>query len=467
MERFDFVIIGAGAGGEAAAHLARERGASVAVVDHGLVGGSCAYWACIPSKSLLHSAQVHATGGDYPWERASDRRDYMINRQGRDHPDDRAHARALEAAGATLIRGTARLVGRGRVEVDGKAPGGRRILEAGNVIVAVGSHSKIPPVEGLDEIDYWTNVEATSARVLPRSLAIMGGGPTGVELAQVYGRYGVPTVIFDSNPRLLARDHPRNSDAVAHALRRDGVDVRLGVRARRVERAAGRDGAHRITLSDGSLVEGHAVLVAVGRSSPLAGLGLETVGVEVDGADRLYPDEYLRIAENVYAVGDPAGPELHTHLAHFEGEAVVRIALGDARKPDFRAIPRAVYTDPETGSVGLQVEEAQRAGHDAFEETADLGTSAKGYVAEASGHVTIVVDRRERILLGAFIAVPGASEAIHEAVMAVKARKPLAVLADTMHAFPTAARVMGGLFTKAHRQLEEGTSPEATTASFT
>ena len=454
MQHFDFVVIGAGPAGEAAAHEARRRGASVAVVDRDLFGGSCPFWACMPSKALLHAAAVAATGGDYPWPRASARRDYIINREAIEYPDDGGHVRRLRDAGADVRRGEASIVGPGRVDV--AQDGTLHELAARHIVVAVGSHSKIPPIEGLDTVPFWTNRQATAARALPGSLAILGGGPTGVELAQVYARYGVPTVLVDSNPRILSRDHPRNSAVLTGALQRDGVEIRTGVRAVRVTAAERMEEAHRIELSDGSVIGGHAILVAVGRASPLRGLGLETVGVPLgdNGEGPLHPDELLRIAPDVYAVGDPAGPELHTHLAHYQGETAVRIALGDPVRPDYRAIPRATYTDPETASVGMRLEEAQEAGHDAFEETADLGTSAKGYVSESGGHVSIVVDRREGVLLGAFIGGVGASEAIHEAVLAVKTRTPMAVLADTMHAFPTTARVMGGLFTAAAHRLE-------------
>jgi pyruvate/2-oxoglutarate dehydrogenase complex dihydrolipoamide dehydrogenase (E3) component len=451
VDEFDFVIIGAGAAGEAAANMARERGASVAIVDRDLFGGSCPFWACIPSKSLLHSADVYAKSGDYPWPRASDRRDYMINRVAIPYPDDKSHAMRLERAGAIVIRGEARIIGSNRVEV--RSNGATQELAARNIIVAVGSGSKIPPVEGLEAGRYWTNREATSTRELPRSLVILGGGPTGVELTQVYARYGVPTTIVDSNPRLLAREHPRSSEAIQRALGDEGVRIRVGVRAQRLEPSADDAAPHSITLSDGTTIEGHEILVAVGRTAPLSELGLENVGVDANGRDRLDPDELLRVAPNIFVIGDVAGPELHTHLAHYQGELAVRIALGEKVRPDYRAIPRATYTDPEVASVGLQLEQARELGHDAFEETADLGTSAKGYVAEASGHVTIVVDGREKALLGAFIAGPGASEAIHEAVLAVKTRVPMGVLADTIHAFPTTARVLGGLFGAAARKL--------------
>ena len=181
MDQFDFVIIGAGAGGEAAAHEARRLGATVAIVDRELFGGSCPFWACMPSKTLLHAAGVHAVGGDYPWTRASDRRDYMISREGRDWPDDGGHVRSLENAGAEVVRGEATVVGQGWVRVS-TADGGSRDLRGQNLIVAVGTHSTLPDLPGLEGIEPWTNRQATSTRTLPTSLAILGGGPTGVEL---------------------------------------------------------------------------------------------------------------------------------------------------------------------------------------------------------------------------------------------------------------------------------------------
>lgn len=450
MDRFDFVVIGAGAAGEAATNMARQRGATVAVIDRDLVGGSCSFWACIPSKSLLHSAAVHHGGGDYPWPRASDRRDYNINREGIDYPDDVFHTTRLTDVGAVVVRGTARLDGPGRVIV--RHDDVEHAFEAGNVIVAVGSESRIPDLPGLNEIAYWTNREGTSARELPESLLILGGGPTGVELAQVYARYDVPVTIVESNPRILARDHPRNSAILQKALEQAHVTVRTGVRAVRVHPGAGSNGRHAVELGDGSRVEGTAVMLAIGRSFPLEGLGLETVGVDAAGG-RLKPDERLQLAPGVWVAGDPAGPELHTHVAHYAGEMVVRMALGDDVRPDFRAIPRATYTDPETSSVGLQLDEAMAAGIDAVEYEEDIAHSAKGYTAEAEGHVIVIADRATKTVVGVFLAGPGASEAIHEAVLAVKLRTPLAVLADTIHAFPTLARVMGGVFARAAREL--------------
>ena len=449
MVRYDFVIIGAGAAGEAAAFLAAERGASVAVVDRELVGGSCAFWACMPSKSLLHDAGIHLLKPDHDWQAASDRRDWMINREGIDFPDDSSHAKRLEDAGARVVRGEARIAGPGQVTVQTR-DGGSELLEGSNLVVAIGSRSTIPPIEGLDTVRPWTNREGTSARTLPSSLAVIGGGPTGIELAQVYARFGVPVSVVHSHERLNQRDHPRNSAAIRSALERDGVSVFAPARAERVIARQDEEGEHEIRLADGRSVRGAQVMLSLGRTVPVEGLGLENAGVQLEDG-RLPGMGELRLAEGVYVAGDPAGPEMHTHLAHYQGEMVVRMALGDHVKPDYRAIPRAVYTDPEVAGVGVTLDEARAAGHDAGEYTEDLGKTAKGYVADAQGHVTIVVDRTQRELLGAFVAAPGASEVIHEAVLAIKERTSVDALADTLHAFPTTARVLGTLFVRAAR----------------
>jgi pyruvate/2-oxoglutarate dehydrogenase complex dihydrolipoamide dehydrogenase (E3) component len=310
-------------------------------------------------------------------------------------------------------------------------------------------------------VPYWTNREATLTRELPRSLLVLGGGPTGCELAQVFARFGVPTRIVQSGPRILPTDHPRNAAAIHFGLQRDGVLIRTGVRAMRARAGAGTDGAHVVDLDDGTTAEGHAILLAVGRSFPLADLGLEAYGIDVSQRGALPSDGRLRIDDGLWLIGDPAGPELHTHQGHYQGEVAVRMALGEDVKPDYRALPRATYTDPEAASVGLTLEQATERGLDAFEKTADFTRTAKGYSVEAeTGHVTIVVDRASHELVGAAMACPDASAAIHEAVVAIKARISIEVLADTIHAFPSTSRVFNGLFKDAWRELD-GISPVA------
>ena len=455
MDSFDFVIIGAGPAGESAAFEARHRGASVAIIDRRWFGGSCPHIGCVPSKSLLDSAaRHHANQASWSWREASDRRDWMINRPaGADVPDDTTHVEALEEAGAAAYRGSAQIVERGVVEV--RHDGSAHRIRGRDVVIAIGSTSRVPPVPGLQDVPFWTNREATLARKLPKSLLVLGGGPTGCELAQGYARFGVPVTIVQSGDRLAPTDHPRNSAIIADALRDDGVTVRLGCRATAARAGAGTDGAHVVELSDGSTVEGHAVLLAVGRDFPLDELGLEAYGIDTSGRTPPFPrDGRLRIADGLWVIGDPAGPELHTHQGHYQGEVAVRMALGDDVRPDYRALPRATYSDPEAAFVGVSAEQAQAEGIDAVEFVADFATSARGYSVQAKrGHVTVVFDRATRTMIGAAMACPDASAAIHECVLAIRARVPVDVLADTIHAFPSTPRILNGLFADARRAL--------------
>jgi pyruvate/2-oxoglutarate dehydrogenase complex dihydrolipoamide dehydrogenase (E3) component len=331
------------------------------------------------------------------------------------------------------------------------ANGPTKRLEAGTIIVATGSQPTMPPIEGLAETDPWTNRQGTSTRELPASLVILGGGATGVELASVFSRFGVEVALVHSHDRVLERDHARNSAAAARILRDDGVELRLGARATRVRPHGGDGNSHVVELSDGGYVQGERILVALGRAFNLEGLGLESIGLD----PRSMPhDGRLRVADGVYVVGDPAGPELFTHVSHYQGGLAVRMALGEDLAPDYRAIPRAVYLEPELASVGVSIEQAHEAGADAFELVADFATTARGYELEAAfGHLAIVVDRRSETLLGGSLVTPDASAAIHELVLAIYARLPIATLAGMMHAFPSTSRAFDGLFATAQKEL--------------
>lgn len=460
-EELDVLVIGAGAAGEAAGTLGAELGGRVAVVERELFGGQCSFWACLPSKTLLDAAHRRALGADYPWERAAARRDWMISREQGDYPDDTNHVRRLEGAGAKLVRGTAKIAGPGRVEVrrNGELPDA---IEAPSLIVAVGSVPVIPKIDGLEEAGYLTSDHGTSLRDLPSSIVVMGGGPVGVELAQVYARFGVRTVIVQGGDRILPRDHPRSSEVLAEQLATEGVEIRTGVHATAVRPG----GAGRIVeLSDGSTAEGAEVLVAVGRRpADLRDLGIEEAGVELGSRGEIDPDARMRVAEGVYIGGDCAGGMQFTHVADYEGRVAVRSALGLEVRADLSAIPRTTFTDPETAAVGLTVEEGWYRGLDVFEETMDFATTSRGFTIEPTvppaegfsgspGHVTAVVDRERRTLVGVFAACPGASELINEAALAIKLAVPVGVVADSIHAYPTAARVLAGVCAAADQKL--------------
>lgn len=447
----DLVIIGAGPAGEAAAFKGAKLGASVTVVERDLVGGECPFWACMPSKTLLDSARRRACGAEYPWERASARRDWMISREGTDYPSDAGHVKALEAEGIEFFRGTGRIVASGRIEATqaGEKPVS---IEARTVILSAGSVPFIPPIQGLDEAGYWSSREATSTRELPSSLIVMGGGPIGVEMAQVFARFGTRVTVVEGNDRLLPRDHPLSSKAVADQIAEEGIDIRTGVTATAVD--AGGPGRF-VELSDGSKLEAAQVLVAVGRRpADLRALGVEEAGVTLDERGAASPDDRLAIGDGLYVAGDAAGGLQFTHLADYEGRRTATSAIRGDGVVDLTAVPRVTFTDPETGAVGSSIDEAREKGIDAFELTQDFAQTARGQTIEGShGHVSIVVDRGRRTLAGAFAACPGAGEFIHEAVLAMRALIPVDVLADTIGAFPTSARVLNNLFVEAADQL--------------
>jgi dihydrolipoamide dehydrogenase len=446
----DIIVIGGGAAGEAAGFAAGAIGAPAVLIERDLVGGSCPFWACMPSKTLLNSAAHRACDPTYEWSRASARRDWMISREEIDYPDDSGHVRRMEAAGTRVIKGEARITGPGAVEVrtdDGVEP-----LAAANVIVATGSEPFVPPIPGIDDVPYWTSREATSTRELPSSLVVLGGGVVGVEMAQVFVRFGVHVTLVEGGERILSRDHPLTSNAVADQLEEEGLVLRTGVTAQRVR--AG--GAGRIVeLSDGTNVEGAELLVAVGRRpADLRALGAEEAGATLDERGAPAPDDRLRIADGLFVAGDVAGGLQFTHVADYEGGISARAAAGRDVRADLSVVPKVTFTEPEAAGVGLTVEEAQERGIDAFEISRDFASTGKGQTIEgARGHLTAVVDRERKRLVGEFAACPGAGELIHEAVLAMKLDAPLSVLADTIHAFPTSARVMGGVYQEAAQQL--------------
>jgi dihydrolipoamide dehydrogenase len=460
---YDVVVIGAGAGGEAAGTLGAQLGGRVAVVERDLVGGICSFWACMPSKSLLDSAGRRRIGAEYGWDRASARRDWMISRERIDYPDDRGHVSGLESAGAEVIRGSASITGPGSVEVR-EVGGTPRQLNAKTLIVATGSTPFIPDIQGLSDAGYWTSNDGTSTRDLPSSIVILGGGVVGVELAQVYARFGVKTTIVEGNGRVLPREHPKSSELVAQQLRDEGVELKTGV----VAKAVSRGGAGRVVeLADGSTVDGAELLVAVGRrAADLEALGIEEAGATLGERGAASPDDHMRVAKDVYVAGDCAGGLQFTHVADYMGRIAVRNALGRDAVADLSAVPRTSFTDPESSGVGSTVEEARERGIDAFEVTADFSASARGFTIEprrdsdtailegSPGHITAVVDRGRGVLAGAFAACPGASELIHEAVLAMKQAIPVSVLADTIHAFPTGSRVFGNLMAEARDKLD-------------
>ncbi len=434
MERFDVIIIGMGVGGEAAAGRLLGAGKRVAVVERELIGGECAYWACIPSKTLLRAPEVkaeaaRAAGVATPaldWLELRDYHDYMVR-----HLDDAAQVNGYEQQGATVIKGTARLAGPGRVEAGGE------LLETDHIVIATGSQPVRPDVDGLDQVPVWTSREATNVREIPSRVLLIGGSAVGVELGQFYARMGAQVTIVQRADRLVDREDPRVGELANEALAADGITVHIGRTAARARPAGG--GAV-ITLDDGTETETDVVILGAGRQPVTAGLGLKAVGVTPGARGEIPVDEHCRAAGGLWAVGDVTGVSLFTHVAMYQGRVVADNILGRERAASYQGIPRVVFADPEIAAVGLTTRQARDGGIDvAASEVAmaDAADRSWTYERDPRGALGLLADRGRRVLVGAWAVAPLASEWIHQAALAIRAQIPIDTLLDQVAQYPT------------------------------
>jgi pyruvate/2-oxoglutarate dehydrogenase complex dihydrolipoamide dehydrogenase (E3) component len=454
---YDVVVVGGGPVGVTVATRASAGGLTVALVESELLGGECVYWACIPSKALLHSVHALRAARRLPGSReaVTGQLDAQAVFAHRDdvtyHHDDSGVAGAVAAARVTVVRGHGRLDGPRRVLVSRPGDGDVALEATHAVILSTGSKALVPAIPGLVEAAPWTSRDATSAKDAPRRLVVLGGGPVGVEMAQAWRALGSEQVIMlQAGSRLLPRMEPFAGERLLAALLADGIDVRLDTRVVSVNRATP-GGEVTAYLEDGSTIVGDELLVAAGRRPATGDLGVHTVGLEpaavvaVDGSMRAEGLEWL------YAIGDVNGRALLTHQGKYQARVAADALLARSRggepsyvaEADTFAVPQVIFTDPEIAVVGLTGAQAAERGIRVRTVEYELG-AAPGAALESegySGRAALVIDEDDHVIVGATFVGPNVADMLHAATIAVVGRVPLERLRHAVPSFPTKSEV--------------------------
>ena len=436
-QQTDVVIVGLGTGGEDLALQLTTAGLRVVGVEPALLGGECAYWACIPSKIMIRAAdllqearRVNGMAGRADvtpdWSPVAAR----IREEATGDWDDSIAVARFEGIGGRFVRGRGRLTGPTTVTV-----GNESFTATRGIVIATGSKPFIPPIPGLGDVDYWTTHDAIQVEQLPRSLIILGGGAVGCELGQVFSRFGVDVTIVEGEDRLLPLEEPEASEVIGSVFGAEGITLHLGVRAERVE---GRNESILVTLGDGTQLSADRLLVATGRTLDLDDLGLEAAGLATGRFIEV--DDRMRAADGIWAMGDVTGKAMFTHVAVYQGSIVAADILGEDPPPaDYTALPRVTFTNPEVGSVGMTEADARNAGLDLVVSVKPVPATFRGWLHGPGneGVLKLVADRDTGMLVGATSVGPRGGDVLGMLSTAVHAQVPVATLRHMIYAYPT------------------------------
>lgn len=445
----DVVVVGMGPGGEYVGARLAAAGLEVVGVDGRLVGGECPYYACIPTKIMIRATdalgearRVAELAGEAEvrpdWAPVARR----IREEATDNWDDRVAVERFEDAGGTFVRGWGRLTAPREVTVT-TPDGEERVFTARKgVVLNTGTDPAVPPVDGLAETPYWTNRDAVAVEEVPGSLVVLGGGPVGCELAQVFSRFGAKVTVVQHADRLVPVDEPEAGDLLARTFTNEGITVRAGLSAARVSYEAGQ---FNVKLDNGEVVIADRMLVAAGRRTDMKALGVGAVGLD-ENARGVTVDEHMRAADGLWAIGDITGHGAFTHMSMYQGRIAADDILGveNPETADYRAVPRVTFTDPEIGSVGLSEAAARDKGLNIRVGYTELSASSRGFVhkIDNAGFVKVVEDADRGVLVGATVAGPAGGEILGALVVAVHGEVPTSVLRGMIYAYPTFHRAI-------------------------
>ncbi|MEE9414032.1 MAG: NAD(P)/FAD-dependent oxidoreductase [Acidimicrobiales bacterium] len=437
----DVVVIGLGPAGESVGGDLAEAGLNVVGIEGSLVGGECPYWGCIPSKMMIRAADVLAESRRVAefagsstttpdWAPVAKR----IRDQATDNWDDTVAVDRFVGKGGSFVRGYAKITAPGTVEANGET-----YVASKGIVIATGTRAAVPPIPGLADTPFWTNHEFAELKELPESLAILGGGAIGAELAQVMTRFGVKVTVIEAAERLLPRNEPEAGDTLAEVFTAEGITLHIGHLATAVKYDGEGEAGFTVTLDDGTEVTAERLLVATGRQTFLKELGVESVGLDPT-SHFLSVDEKQRVADGIWAVGDIAGDGLFTHLAARQANVATQDILGKSPESlNLAALSAVTFTDPEVGAVGLTEAEARAQGHNIAVVHKLVAHTARGWLHSAGneGFIKLIVDNDADVLIGATSMGPRGGEVLGLLALAVHAKIPVPTLRSMIYAYPT------------------------------